>query len=103
MRFLVVYEKGQNNFSGYAPDVLGCISVGDTLEEMRANMIEALESHLEIMAQDGDLLPKPQTTRIDFHGEDAEHGVLFCVVEWLEIKMPLGKAAEIATQHEVQA
>jgi predicted RNase H-like HicB family nuclease len=35
--YLVVYEKGANNWSGYSPQVLGCISVGDSLEEMRSN------------------------------------------------------------------
>ena len=87
-RYLVVYEKGAANYSGYAPDVPGCGSVGDTLEEMRSNMIEALEFHLEGLAEDGVAPPEAVTTNVDFREDDPEHGVLHCVVEWLQVRVP---------------
>ncbi|MFP5230152.1 MAG: type II toxin-antitoxin system HicB family antitoxin [Acidobacteriota bacterium] len=87
-RYLVVYEKGSANYSGYAPDVPGCGSVGDTLEEMRSNMKEALEFHLDGLADDGMAAPEPVTSNIDFREDDPEHGVQHCVVEWLEIRVP---------------
>ncbi|HEY6448125.1 MAG TPA: type II toxin-antitoxin system HicB family antitoxin [Acidobacteriaceae bacterium] len=87
-RYLAVYERGTTNYSGYVPDVLGCGSVGDSLEEMRSNMIEALEFHLEGLAEDGIPAPEPVTTNVDFRDDDPEHGVLHCVVEWLEIQVP---------------
>ena len=36
MRYAVVIEKGERNFSAYVPDLPGCVSVGDTLEEVNA-------------------------------------------------------------------
>ncbi len=59
-RYLVVVEGGQNgeNFSAYSPDVPGCGSTGDTIEEVIENMYEALEFHLEGMARDGEDLPE---------------------------------------------
>jgi predicted RNase H-like HicB family nuclease len=42
-------EKGERNFSAYVPDLPGCVSVGDTLEEARAEIREAIEFHLECM------------------------------------------------------
>ena len=36
MRYAVVIEKGENNYSAYAPDLPGCVSVGDTLDEVKA-------------------------------------------------------------------
>jgi len=87
-RYLVVYERGSANYSGYVPDVPGCGSVGDTLEEMRRNMVEALEFHLEGLAEDGIAAPDPVTSNVDFREDDPEHGVLHCVVEWLEIHVP---------------
>ena len=56
-RILVVLEKGENNYSAYAPEVLGCVSTGKTREETLRNMQEALQLHLEGMVEDGDELP----------------------------------------------
>ncbi len=87
-RYLVVYAKCQgSNFAGHAPDVLGCVSVGDTLEEMRAMMKEALEFHLEGTAEDGDPIPEPHTTQVDFKDEDFE-GVEYFVVEHVTVQAP---------------
>ena len=55
--YLVIIQKAQNNYCAYSPDVLGCISTGNTIEETRQAMKESLESHLELMAEDGDELP----------------------------------------------
>ena len=75
-RYLVIYENGPNNLSGFAPDVPGCVSTGQFLEEMRANLREALEFHLEGMALDG--LPAPVvSTRL---AEVPEGGF----AEWLD-------------------
>lgn len=86
--FLVLYAKCTgSNFSGHAPDVPGCISTGDSLEEMRSMMREALESHLEFLAEDGDPIPEPTATSVDFKPVDFEDAEYF-VVEHLQIKVP---------------
>ena len=36
MRYAVVIEKGERIYSAYVPDLPGCASVGDTLENTRA-------------------------------------------------------------------
>lgn len=35
MEYVVIFEKGENNYSVYAPDLPGCGVVGETLEEVR--------------------------------------------------------------------
>ncbi len=80
-RYLVVYESGPNNLSGFAPDVPGCVSTGATLEEMRMNLREALEFHLEGLAMDGDAPPFSATRAV----EVPENGF----AEWLEISLPV--------------
>lgn len=87
-KFLAVYEVGKNNLSGFVPDVPGVISTAGTLEQMRQAMREAVEFHLEALAADGDPIPEPVTTSVDFAEEDPEHGVLSCIVEWLELNVP---------------
>ena len=61
MRYAVVIEKGERNYSAYVPDLPGCVSVGDTLEEARAEIREAIEFHLEGMREDGLPIPKPSS------------------------------------------
>ena len=87
-KYLVVYEVGSNNLSGFLPDVPGVVSTAPNLEEMRRSMREAVEFHLEALAADGDGIPEPRTTSVDFSQEDPEHGVMSCIVEWLEIEVP---------------
>ncbi len=87
--YLVVYEAGEHNLSGFAPDVPGCISTAQDLPEMRRVMREALEFHLKGLASDGDPIPEPVTSNVDFSLDRPEHGVSHCVVEWLEVKVPL--------------
>jgi len=87
-KYLAVFEVGSNNLSGFLPDVPGVVSTASNLEAMRQTMREAVEFHLEALAADGDSIPEPRTTTVDFAQEDPEHGVLSCIVEWLEIDVP---------------
>jgi predicted RNase H-like HicB family nuclease len=87
-KFLAVFEVGANNLSGFLPDVPGVVSTAATLEQMRQTMREAVEFHLEALVADGDPIPEPTTTSVDFAHEDPEHGVLSCIVEWLEVTVP---------------
>jgi predicted RNase H-like HicB family nuclease len=61
MRHAVVIEKGERNYSAYVPDLSGCVSDGDTLEEARAEIREAIEFHLEGMREDEMPIPKPSS------------------------------------------
>ena len=61
MRYAVVIEKGERNYSAYVPDLPGCVSVGDTPEEVTAEIREAIEFHLQGMREDGLPIPKPSS------------------------------------------
>jgi predicted RNase H-like HicB family nuclease len=58
MKYVVVIEKAESNYSAYVPDLPGCISVGDTLEEVRQMIQEAIEFHIEGMLRDGETVPE---------------------------------------------
>lgn len=62
MRYAVVIEKGTRNYSAYVPDLPGCVSVGDTPDEVKAEIREAIELHLEGMREDGLPIPKPTSS-----------------------------------------
>ncbi len=61
MKYLVIIEPGSNNFSAYVPDLPGCVSTGDTLEEVKSNIQEAISFHLDGMKQDGEPVPEPSS------------------------------------------
>lgn len=87
-RYLVVFAKcAGSNFSGHAPDVPGCVSVGDTLEEMRSMMREALELHLSAIHNEGEALPDAKTVTVDFKPEDFED-VEYFIVQKLDVSVP---------------
>jgi predicted RNase H-like HicB family nuclease len=61
MRCVVVIEKGERNDSANVPDLPGCVSVGDSLEDVKAEIRDAIEFHLEGMREDGLPIPKPSS------------------------------------------
>lgn len=59
-KYLVLIEGGPpTNYSAWSPDVLGCVATGQTVEEVKSEMREALALHLEGMVEDGLPLPEP--------------------------------------------
>ncbi|HZY68230.1 MAG TPA: type II toxin-antitoxin system HicB family antitoxin [Devosia sp.] len=62
MRYIAFIHKEPGSSYGVSfPDVLGCISAGDTLDEASANAVEALSGHLRWLEADGDPVPQPRT------------------------------------------
>jgi predicted RNase H-like HicB family nuclease len=57
MKYLVVIEKNQDGYWVWVPDLPGCVSVGDTPDEARRNIHEAIDLHLEGMREDGQAIP----------------------------------------------
>ncbi len=60
-RFLIIIEQGTRNYSAYAPDLPGCIATGKTLDEVKANMSEAIAMHIQGMIEDQEPIPASQT------------------------------------------
>ncbi|MEM7595687.1 MAG: type II toxin-antitoxin system HicB family antitoxin [Cyanobacteria bacterium P01_A01_bin.83] len=60
MRYAAIIEKGENSYGAYVPDLPGCVAVGDTVEEVKNLIKEAVEFHLEGMIEDGDEIPQPE-------------------------------------------
>lgn len=61
-RYLIIIEKGEQNYSAYSPDLPGCVATGDTDEEVQSNMREAIKMHIKGMIEDREPIPVPQTT-----------------------------------------
>jgi len=61
MRYAMIIETGDANYSAYLPDLPGCVATGKTLDEVRQRMREAIELHLAGMREDGLPVPEPTT------------------------------------------
>lgn len=61
MKYAVVFEKADKNYSAYVPDLPGCIATGDTLAEAKQLIQEAIEFHLEGMVAEGMEIPAAET------------------------------------------
>jgi predicted RNase H-like HicB family nuclease len=59
-RYAVVFEKAENNWAAYVPDLPGRITTGKTLDETKLNIREAIELHLETMREVGEPIPEPR-------------------------------------------
>ena len=62
MEYVVIFEKGENNYSAYAPDLPGCGVAGETLEEVRLLIAEAIDFHIEGLQEAGYEVPQPSFT-----------------------------------------
>ena len=57
-KYTVILERSRTGYGAYAPDLPGCVAVGETREQTVALMREAMELHLESMTEDGDEIPE---------------------------------------------
>ena len=58
---MVVIEKGESSYGAYVPDLPGCVAVGETEEEVTRLIQEAIEFHLEDLAESGTQIPVPMS------------------------------------------
>lgn len=59
MRYAVVIEKADGNYSAYVPDLPGCVATGTTVPEVEAEIREAIRLHIEGLEADGIAIPAP--------------------------------------------
>ncbi|MCY4528578.1 MAG: type II toxin-antitoxin system HicB family antitoxin [Chloroflexi bacterium] len=64
MKYAVVIEKTDNGYSAYLPDLPGCITAGDSLQETEDLIQEAVSYHLEMLRENGEPISKPQASTV---------------------------------------
>ena len=65
---VLVYENGEDEGGGLwatVAELPGCFTSGDTLEELKENAKDAIETHLGAIVLTGDDLPEPVYAKID--------------------------------------
>jgi predicted RNase H-like HicB family nuclease len=59
MRYAVVIEKADGNYSAYVPDLPGCVATGETVVAVESEIREAIRFHIEGLRADGVAVPQP--------------------------------------------
>jgi predicted RNase H-like HicB family nuclease len=59
MRYAIVIEKANDNYSAYVPDLPGCVATGATISEVESEIREAIRFHIDGLKEDGEVVPAP--------------------------------------------
>jgi predicted RNase H-like HicB family nuclease len=63
MRYVYIIEKAADgSFSAFVPDLPGCTTCGDSVDEVKENIKEAVELYVETLREKGESVPQPTTT-----------------------------------------
>ncbi len=61
MRYAVVIEGKAGDYSAYVPDLPGCVTASDTIDEIMYEMQEAIQLYIEGLKEEGLPVPEPIT------------------------------------------
>jgi predicted RNase H-like HicB family nuclease len=59
MRYAIVIEKAEGNYSAYVPDLPGCVATGATVAAVEGEIRDAIRFHIDGLKEDGQPVPKP--------------------------------------------
>jgi predicted RNase H-like HicB family nuclease len=89
----IEFENKDTAYGVIFPDVPGCFSAGDSLDEAIDNAKDALEGHLEYCLEEGDSVPEAGT--LEEHRKNPEYeGLTWAVID-VDITPYLGKSQKI--------
>lgn len=76
MRYpVVIHHEKDSAYGVIVPDIPGCFSAGDTLDEAIENVREAIFAHLELVTQDGGDIPAGGTVETHSVNKNYRAGV----------------------------
>lgn len=61
IKYAVIFEKAKDNWAAYVPDLPGCMTTGETLEQTEASIREAIAGHLATLRELGEPVPEPSS------------------------------------------
>ena len=89
MRFPIVVHKDEHSAYGVTvPDLPGCFSAGDSVEDALDSSREAILSHVEVLLMDGESIPETQPLEVHQSNQDYANGV------WALVNADLSKVTE---------
>ena len=65
MRYAIIIEKAETNYSAYAPDLPGCVATAVTIREIQSEIRDAIRFHIDGLKEDG-FIPPPPTSIAEY-------------------------------------
>ena len=65
MRYAIVIETAESNYSAYVPDLPGCVATGATVAEVASQIRDAISFHVEGLREDGLPIP-PALSQVEY-------------------------------------
>ena len=94
MRYSVVVHKDPDSDYGVTvPDLPGCFSSGETMDEALNEVVEAIECHLEGMLMDSEPIPTPKT--VEYHQSNPDYADGIWAVVTVDISKLSGKTKRV--------
>jgi predicted RNase H-like HicB family nuclease len=59
MRYAIVIERADGNYSAYVPDLPGCVAAGPTVKAVELEIRDAIRFHIDGFKADGLQVPAP--------------------------------------------
>ncbi|WP_296266474.1 type II toxin-antitoxin system HicB family antitoxin [Pseudomonas sp. UBA6562] len=95
MLYPIAIHQGdeQHAWGVEVPDIPGCFSAGEDLDDAMAMAKEAMEGHLELLAEEGAVIPT--ASKVTVHSAKPDYaGCIWAVVD-IDITKYLGKAEKL--------
>jgi predicted RNase H-like HicB family nuclease len=86
--YLVVFEKGNDSWSAFAPDIAGTGGLGETFEDARKSLCQGIGYMLEDAIKRGLPIPEAKSTSVDFSEFDPDPTQSHYEIEWLTLDLP---------------
>lgn len=86
---IAIHQEGDSAYGVTIPDIAGCFSAGDSLDEALDNTLEAIKGHLELLAEDG--IAAPIATSIEQHKNNTDYKDAIWAVVDIDISAYSGK------------
>ncbi len=62
---VVIHTADEGGFWAEVPALAGCYTQGESIDEVLTNVVDAIETHLDAMREDGMAIPSPDSIRVE--------------------------------------
>lgn len=90
---IVIHRDPDTDYCVTVPDLPGCITAGDTLDDAQNQALEAIQCHIEGILLDGE--PVPEAKSIAYHQNNPD----YADGTWKSVAITLPDVSEIQVRH----
>ena len=90
---VVIHKDPASDYGVTVPDLPGCFSAGETLDEALKEAVEAIECHVEGLLMDGEPIPPPRT--IEYHQSNPDFAAGVWALVTVDITRLSGKTRRV--------